>query len=230
MQNPDVLFREGVNLWFELTLLSCCISSRAIRHSSEIYTQPYAQNTSLTMYYSDVCGIDGLLAQCILQVMVVPISEASLEYAQQVRSQLRKAKLHVDVDATDRKMQKKVREAQLAQYNYILVSAPAVGPTLLQTHVTNNQYKVCGLRAVHGSYHWRSVLLGPCAVAASQCLRLVRFQAVRGSKLWWCDIGNSLGTLYLLVPCGVMESSGMCSILLASHLLRVLPSAAKICN
>ena len=56
------------------------------------------------------------------QVMVVPISEASLEYAQQVRSQLRKAKLHVDVDATDRKMQKKVREAQLAQYNYILVS------------------------------------------------------------------------------------------------------------
>lgn len=61
----------------------------------------------------------------ILQVMVVPISEASLEYAQQVRSQLRKAKLHVDVDATDRKMQKKVREAQLAQYNYILVSACA---------------------------------------------------------------------------------------------------------
>ncbi|DBB09859.1 TPA: hypothetical protein ACH3X3_001472 [Trebouxia sp. C0006] len=55
------------------------------------------------------------------QVMVVPISEASLEYAQQVRLQLRKAKLHVDVDATDRKMQKKVREAQLAQYNYILV-------------------------------------------------------------------------------------------------------------
>ena len=53
--------------------------------------------------------------------MVVPISEASLEYAQQVRLQLRKAKLHVDVDATDRKMQKKVREAQLAQYNYILV-------------------------------------------------------------------------------------------------------------
>ena len=53
--------------------------------------------------------------------MVVPISEASLEYAQQVRLQLRKAKLHADVDATDRKMQKKVREAQLAQYNYILV-------------------------------------------------------------------------------------------------------------
>lgn len=53
--------------------------------------------------------------------MVVPISEVSLEYAQHVRTVLRKAKIHVDVDASDRKMQKKVREAQLAQYNYILV-------------------------------------------------------------------------------------------------------------
>ena len=68
----------------------------------------------------------------MVQVMVVPISEASLEYAQQVRLQLRKAKLHVDVDATDRKMQKKVREAQLAQYNYILVRSqtpPICPPT-----------------------------------------------------------------------------------------------------
>lgn len=55
------------------------------------------------------------------QVMVVPISEVSLDYAQHVRSVLRKAKIHVDVDSSDRKMQKKVREAQLAQYNYILV-------------------------------------------------------------------------------------------------------------
>jgi threonyl-tRNA synthetase len=38
-----------------------------------------------------------------------------------VRSELRAARLHVDADITDRKMQKKVREAQLAQYNYILV-------------------------------------------------------------------------------------------------------------
>ena len=72
--------------------------------------------------------------------MVVPISEASLEYAQQVRSQLRKAKLHVDVDATDRKMQKKVREAQLAQYNYILVSDSTVkkmyGPGCTGANVT----------------------------------------------------------------------------------------------
>jgi Anticodon binding domain len=41
--------------------------------------------------------------------------------SQQVRSVLRSARLHVDVDLSGRKMQKKVREAQLAQYNYILV-------------------------------------------------------------------------------------------------------------
>lgn len=39
----------------------------------------------------------------------------------QVRRKLRAAKLHVDVDNSDRTMQKKVREAQLSQYNYILV-------------------------------------------------------------------------------------------------------------
>ena len=55
------------------------------------------------------------------QVMVVPISESSYDYAKEVRGVLRKAGFHVDVDMLDRKMQKKVREAQLAQYNYILV-------------------------------------------------------------------------------------------------------------
>ena len=53
--------------------------------------------------------------------MVVPISEASAEYAQEVRKTLRNAHFFVDVDLADNKMQKKVREAQLAQYNYILV-------------------------------------------------------------------------------------------------------------
>ncbi|KAG2439420.1 hypothetical protein HXX76_004777 [Chlamydomonas incerta] len=59
------------------------------------------------------------------QVMVVPISENSVEYAFTVRKELRGAGLHCDVDSTDRKMQKKVREAQLAQYNYILVVGEA---------------------------------------------------------------------------------------------------------
>lgn len=56
-----------------------------------------------------------------IQVMVIPISEVSADYAREVRARLREAHFHVDVDMADNKMQKKVREAQLAQYNYILV-------------------------------------------------------------------------------------------------------------
>lgn len=55
------------------------------------------------------------------QVMVVPISESSYEYAGEVRKALRQEGFFVDADCTDKKMQKKVREAQLSQYNYILV-------------------------------------------------------------------------------------------------------------
>eukprot|EP00197_Chlamydomonas_leiostraca_P002015 CAMPEP_0202857222 /NCGR_PEP_ID=MMETSP1391-20130828/251_1 /ASSEMBLY_ACC=CAM_ASM_000867 /TAXON_ID=1034604 /ORGANISM="Chlamydomonas leiostraca, Strain SAG 11-49" /LENGTH=715 /DNA_ID=CAMNT_0049536001 /DNA_START=82 /DNA_END=2229 /DNA_ORIENTATION=+ len=55
------------------------------------------------------------------QVMVVPISEPAYEYAREVRATVRALGMHVDADCSDRKMQKKVREAQLAQYNYILV-------------------------------------------------------------------------------------------------------------
>eukprot|EP00884_Botryococcus_braunii_P020679 jgi/Botrbrau1/7295/Bobra.0318s0027.1 len=55
------------------------------------------------------------------QVMVIPISEASRDYAAQVREVLRVEKFYVDVDNADKKMQKKIREAQLDQYNYILV-------------------------------------------------------------------------------------------------------------
>jgi threonyl-tRNA synthetase len=55
------------------------------------------------------------------QATVVPISEASLGYAQQVRAALRSKGLHCEVDASSSKMQKKVRDAQLQQVNYILV-------------------------------------------------------------------------------------------------------------
>lgn len=59
------------------------------------------------------------------QVAIVPISENALGYANDVRDRLRKARFHADVDTTAAKMQKKVRDAQLAQYNYILVVGQA---------------------------------------------------------------------------------------------------------
>lgn len=59
------------------------------------------------------------------QVMVVPISEASYDYAEEVKAEIRKLGLHVDCDLRAQKMQKKVREAQIDQYNYILVVGAA---------------------------------------------------------------------------------------------------------
>ncbi|CAJ2647602.1 unnamed protein product [Trifolium pratense] len=55
------------------------------------------------------------------QAILCPVSEKSQAYALQVRDQIHQAGYYVDADTTDRKIQKKVREAQLAQYNYILV-------------------------------------------------------------------------------------------------------------
>lgn len=55
------------------------------------------------------------------QAMVIPISEKFLEYSRQVTRSIRSNGYYVDVDDTDRKINKKIREAQLNQYNYILV-------------------------------------------------------------------------------------------------------------
>ncbi|KAF6005437.1 hypothetical protein F1559_005006 [Cyanidiococcus yangmingshanensis] len=55
------------------------------------------------------------------QVAIVPVSDRFLSYARQVSQRIHEAGIFVDVDASDRKLAKKIREAQLAQYNYILV-------------------------------------------------------------------------------------------------------------
>ncbi|XP_068332613.1 threonine--tRNA ligase, mitochondrial 1-like [Pyrus communis] len=55
------------------------------------------------------------------QAIVCPVSDKSQPYALEVRDRIHQAGYYVDVDTTDRTIQKKVREAQIAQYNYILV-------------------------------------------------------------------------------------------------------------
>ncbi|KAI3763563.1 hypothetical protein L2E82_13497 [Cichorium intybus] len=55
------------------------------------------------------------------QAIVCPVSDKSQAYGQQVRDKIDEAGYYVDIDTSDRTIQKKVREAQLAQYNYILV-------------------------------------------------------------------------------------------------------------
>merc|ERR1712176_1248016 len=55
------------------------------------------------------------------QCMVVPVSEDAREYACYVKDTLHAHGFHVDVDLGHGTLNKKMREAQLAQWNYIMV-------------------------------------------------------------------------------------------------------------
>eukprot|EP00931_Biecheleriopsis_adriatica_P100687 TRINITY_DN75945_c0_g1_i1.p1 TRINITY_DN75945_c0_g1~~TRINITY_DN75945_c0_g1_i1.p1 ORF type:complete len:864 (-),score=160.53 TRINITY_DN75945_c0_g1_i1:96-2621(-) len=55
------------------------------------------------------------------QCMVVPVSEDAFEYARYVKDALHSRGFHVEANFGDATMNKKIREAQVAQYNYILV-------------------------------------------------------------------------------------------------------------
>ncbi|KAI3988626.1 hypothetical protein MKX01_026990 [Papaver californicum] len=59
------------------------------------------------------------------QAIVCPVSGKSTEYALQLQDQIHRAGYYVDVDITNRKIDKKIREGQLAQYNYMLVVGEA---------------------------------------------------------------------------------------------------------
>jgi len=55
------------------------------------------------------------------QVCVIPISPDNLPYAEEVGARLHQAGFYVDVDGSSERFQKKLRTAQLAQYNFQLV-------------------------------------------------------------------------------------------------------------
>merc|ERR1719343_725037 len=55
------------------------------------------------------------------QALVVPVGMKYVPYARDVRDRLKAAGFHADVDDSTNSLKKKVREGQLAQYNYILV-------------------------------------------------------------------------------------------------------------
>lgn len=54
------------------------------------------------------------------QVMVVPVSDRHAGYAARVASSLHAAGLYAEADLSGRTMQRKIREAQLQQFNYLL--------------------------------------------------------------------------------------------------------------
>mgnify|MGYP001127034926 FL=1 len=55
------------------------------------------------------------------QCIVVPVSDKFTDYANEVKNTIFEAGFDADVDLRDAKLQRKIRDAQLAQFNYILV-------------------------------------------------------------------------------------------------------------
>jgi len=56
------------------------------------------------------------------QVIVLPISEKAKDYCESVYKYLHKRGFNVSVDHSQGQINKKVRNAQMAQWNYILVA------------------------------------------------------------------------------------------------------------
>ncbi|KAH7095006.1 threonyl-tRNA synthetase-like protein [Paraphoma chrysanthemicola] len=55
------------------------------------------------------------------QVMVIPVMPSANDYVKEVQAELRKHRLHADIDISGNTMQKKIRTAQLSLYNFIMV-------------------------------------------------------------------------------------------------------------
>lgn len=53
------------------------------------------------------------------QICVIPVGVAFMEYAEEVQQIFKKEKMFVDVDLSGNTLQKKIRTAQLSQYNFI---------------------------------------------------------------------------------------------------------------
>jgi threonyl-tRNA synthetase len=60
------------------------------------------------------------------QVIVIPVAAAHKEYAEKVKQKLWDAGLFVDVDSSNNTLPKKIRNGEIAQYNFILGSAPSL--------------------------------------------------------------------------------------------------------
>ncbi|KAK0713804.1 threonyl-tRNA synthetase [Lasiosphaeria miniovina] len=71
------------------------------------------------------------------QVIVIPVGMGFLDYAKEVALLLKKEHFHVDVDSTGNTLQKKIRNGQLAQYNFCFV----VGDDEMKNRKVNIRYR-----------------------------------------------------------------------------------------
>ena len=59
-----------------------------------------------------------------VQVRVISLSESSNAYAESVYKRLKESKLRAEIDISDKKLEKKIREAQLARTPYMVIVGP----------------------------------------------------------------------------------------------------------
>ncbi|KXX78274.1 Threonine--tRNA ligase, cytoplasmic [Madurella mycetomatis] len=71
------------------------------------------------------------------QVIVIPVGMGFLGYAKEVAQILKKERFHVDVDSSGNTLQKKIRNGQLAQYNFCFV----VGDDEMRNRKVNIRYR-----------------------------------------------------------------------------------------
>lgn len=69
--------------------------------------------------------------------MVIPVGKGYNDYANEVESILYDAGMHVELDLSGNTLQKKVRSAQLAQFNFIFV----VGDEEMKGRMVNVRYR-----------------------------------------------------------------------------------------
>ncbi|KAK4464257.1 putative threonyl-tRNA synthetase [Cladorrhinum samala] len=71
------------------------------------------------------------------QIIVIPVGMGFLDYAKEVALLLKKERFHVDVDSSGNTLQKKIRNGQLAQYNFVFV----VGDDEMRNRKVNIRYR-----------------------------------------------------------------------------------------
>jgi threonyl-tRNA synthetase len=80
------------------------------------------------------------------QIVVVPVSEKSLDYAERVYKQIFAHGFYVDLDASDEQLKKKIAMGQVEQYNFILVVGEVINTTLsIQSHCVSYSMTICSV-------------------------------------------------------------------------------------
>lgn len=87
------------------------------------------------------------------QIIVIPVSEKFADYAQQVKKFFFDHEFYVDLDESDNQIGKKIRNAQIAQYNYIFV----VGAKEQEYNTINLRIREDGDK-IHGEKSWDEML------------------------------------------------------------------------